>query len=106
MQCPCCQSEVDRIDPRAILAAADFGPVQRHIIDYLVDHFEAYRSTSQIAACIYARDPDGGPEEAHETIRVLIFRIRRRASFKQSGFEIQTGHRGGYRLTWADEVAA
>lgn len=67
-------------DPRAELFQVHCGPVERMIMNELVSAFDRKEQLrpKDIAKAIYSDHPDGGPDGAFDSVKVMIGRIRRK----------------------------
>jgi len=51
---------------------------QRRIVDALADAFPRRMHIKNIIEAVYFDDPQGGPDNAHNTVKVQIFNARKR----------------------------
>jgi hypothetical protein len=52
-------------------------PFQRKVLDVLINTYPRPMSARQLAARVYADDPNGGPEDSENCVSVYLFRIRK-----------------------------
>lgn len=107
--CPTCGHPVDTgAVPIESLVDASNGAEGSRIIGLLIDAYPRHVQTQRIANLVYCDDPNGGPDFAVETIRVIVHRLRK--TLPRYGWTIPIGKRGagsqGYRLAPIEGVSA
>lgn len=76
----------------AALRHVKVRPVQRKVLDVLINSFPKDLSVRQIADRVYADDPNGGPDGAENCVSVYLNGIRK--AVKPLGWTAGTG--GGH----------
>ncbi len=75
--CPCCGAPMDGTSPAVILDAG-LTPLELAIMEPLVKAFPRTMTRGQIAAQVYALDPNGGPLTAEQGLSVHMYYIRKK----------------------------
>lgn len=95
ISCPCCGAPMDGASPNVILDAG-LTPLERSIMEPLVKAFPRPMTRAQIAAQVYALDPNGGPLTAEQGLSVHMYYIRKK--IQPLGWRVGgTYERGGGR---------
>lgn len=90
-------TDLDKLErARAIIARVPFGRVQDAIIQALLDRFGTWVRTETLIECAWADDPNGGPLNANDNLRVHIDRIRKKIA--PCGLAITGRNYGGRML--------
>ena len=91
--CPCCQQPVnaDKISADA-LREAPMERRMRDLLDALVRAYPRSVTIDHLADCLYAADPNGGPDNPGNSIRVYISRLRK--ILPQYGWTIPSNRSG------------
>ncbi len=76
MNCPCCGAEM-HTPGLAALRHVRVTPFQRKVLDVLINTYPRPMSARQLAARVYADDPNGGPERSENCVSVYLVRIRK-----------------------------
>lgn len=82
--------------PVALVRCTPFGPIQRAIATLLAEHCGEWISTETLISVGYALDPNGGPEDAENSIKAHIHLIRRRLA--PLGLQIEGRSYSGRRM--------
>lgn len=103
--CPCCGQPIDGLGPveAAYRISGHFG----RIVEAIARFGRSGRPVNafEVAEVVYADDPDGGPDDPTNGIRVLIW--KRRPQFRAYGWDLEhaSGRGGGYRIVrYAEEA--
>lgn len=93
IHCPCCGQSVnaDRLSVNALVDA----PMERRmrdLLDALVKVYPRSVSISYLTDALYAADPNGGPDNPGNSIRVYISRLRK--ILPQYGWTIPSNRSG------------
>lgn len=99
--CPVCEREMDGPPDVKALSLARLAPQERTVLGVLI---KAYPHVARLEAFIselYGNDPNGGPEDPMQVVRVRIMQLRR--LLPHYGWDIPMatrgrGHYGEYRL--------
>jgi len=88
-------------NPTTELEAAPLPRGQKNIVDALAAIYPRRIYINDLVDNVYAFDPNGGPDNAHNTVRVQISQLRKR--LPSYGWTIPMNHRGAgnhgyYRL--------
>ena len=88
-------------NPATELEAAPLPRGQKNIVDALAAIYPRRIYINDLVDNVYAFDPNGGPDNAHNTVRVQISQLRKR--LPSYGWTIPMNHRGAgnhgyYRL--------
>lgn len=88
-------------NPTAELEDAALSRGQKNIVDALAGIYPRRMYIDDLVDNVYAFDPSGGPDNAHQVVRTQVCAIRKR--LPQWGWTIPTtrgqqGQRGYYRL--------
>lgn len=96
--CPCCGQPIEGLGPQQ--AANQIGGYFRLIVEAILNLSTGGRPVPafEIADRIYRDDPDGGPDDPTNTIRVLIW--KRRQQYRALGWDVRSlcGRGGGYSI--------
>jgi hypothetical protein len=95
--CPCCNRPLEETLPKTGLSFPNWGPLKTIIIAKLVEAYPVPVTMQQLIDALYSSDPNGGPGNPDESIRMMIWQLRTR--MRQYGWTISAGKRyGGWRL--------
>ena len=88
-------------NPTTELEDAPLSRGQKNIVDALAAIYPRRIYINDLVDNVYASDPNGGPDNAHSTVRVQISHLRKR--LPSFGWTIPMNHRGAgnhgyYRL--------
>jgi hypothetical protein len=86
------------------IAAIDLSKRERAICGLLARSFGKWIATERLIAHLYESDPNGGPDDAEGTVRVLVHHTRKK--LLAGGLAIESHPGSGYRLAWADGAPA
>lgn len=77
-RCPCCG--VEMAEPLGMRQLTDVPmlPAERRIVDELIRAYPRKVSISSLVDTLYFDDPNGGPDNAHATVRVNLTHLRKR----------------------------
>ncbi len=79
-------------NPTTELEAAPLPRGQKNIVDALAAIYPRRIYINDLVDNVYAFDPNGGPDNAHNTVRVQISHLRKR--LPSYGWTIPMNHRG------------
>lgn len=79
-------------NPITELEAAPLPRGQKNIVDALAAIYPRRIYINDLVDNVYAFDPNGGPDNAHNTVRVQISQLRKR--LPSYGWTIPMNHRG------------
>lgn len=79
-------------NPATELEAAPLPRGQKNIVDALAAIYPRRIYINDLVDNVYAFDPNGGPDNAHNTVRVQISHLRKR--LPSYGWTIPMNHRG------------
>jgi len=79
-------------NPTTELEAAPLPRGQKNIVDALAAIYPRRIYINDLVDNVYALDPNGGPDNAHNTVRVQISHLRKR--LPSYGWTIPMNHRG------------
>ncbi|WPM82765.1 hypothetical protein R5W60_16625 [Brucella pseudintermedia] len=79
-------------NPTTELEAAPLPRGQKNIVDALAAIYPRRIYINDLVDNVYAFDPNGGPDNAHNTVRVQISQLRKR--LPSYGWTIPMNHRG------------
>lgn len=79
-------------NPTTELEAAPLPRGQKNIVDALAAIYPRRVYINDLVDNVYAFDPNGGPDNAHNTVRVQISHLRKR--LPSYGWTIPMNHRG------------
>lgn len=94
-QCGQPMGDFSDIDVRAL------GPTEFGILDALIRGRHRFLSIQQLVHHVYSHRVDGGPENAANTIRVTMTRMRKK--LEAAGWTIENRWAVGFRLARLDE---
>lgn len=95
--CPCCGAPWDKPDPVAFARSFACGPVQQRALVFLAGRFGQFVATTKIADHVYQDRTDGVPISANDSIRTVLWQLRRRMG-SQSHFVVEGKTNSGFRL--------
>lgn len=97
-KCPCCGSDMALRPPVEALAYLSCGSVAKRAVEALLSIYPRTITKRQLADMVYASDPNGGPDDAENSLSVSLCIANRR--LKMMGWRIGTlknkGGRGGH----------
>lgn len=90
--CPTCGQSIDGPAPVKALADANLSVMQQKIVAALTSSYPNGIRTPAMVDIIYADDPDGGPDFAVYTLRMMMVRLRRK--LKPHGWTVSVNKPG------------
>lgn len=76
--CPTCHQPMpDQERPDFLVEAPGLMPLDRKLIQVLIDCFPRSLTRDQLADAVYALDPQGGPDGANNVIACRLVNVRR-----------------------------
>lgn len=99
--CPCCNQAIAGRAPIEALSEGRFPPQMRTIVDVLSKAYPRPVSMGNLIDALYGNDPNGGPDDPEQVIRIRICSLR--PQLEQYGWAIPLstggpGNYGRYRL--------
>lgn len=99
--CPVCEREMDGPPDVKALGYAQLAPQERTVLNALIKAYPRAIRIESIISALYGNDPNGGPDDPNQVIRVRIMQLRR--LLPHYGWNIPKsgagrGHYGEYRL--------
>lgn len=76
VKCPCCGSDAKTLSASS-LEHVPMTASQREIVAMLAKRYPSGMSVDQIADRLYAMNPNGGPDTAHNVVHVQLHRLRK-----------------------------
>lgn len=110
MNCPCCNSSVQKLDPAHLGPFLPIVGQQRIIFDLLAKNFCRAIPTARLIDAVYA-DADGGPDDPGATLRVQIHQLRKLLKRYRltivgfAGARRAYGSGGDYVMCWVEGAA-
>src|SRR4051812_23826435 len=98
--CECCGYSAEKKDPAQVARMLRLSPKERALYDALARRFGRWTSWQDLASVVYADDPNGGPDDAENSINVAIHYLKKKIAARGLVIDATFGSGGGRRMVW------